>query len=244
MGSVGMNVKEKDVFISGVSSGLGQALAEWALDAGATVWGVSRRQPEPLIARGLRWMELDLQSVEGREKAVRETFGEVVRWEVVWLNAGMLPPMADMRETPLATMREVMEVNVWGQKWLLDQLLMEAETVGSVVAISSGASQSGSRGWNGYAVSKAALNMLIKLYAVECPEVHFAALAPGMVESAMQDYLQGVHDARFATLDRHRAAQQTPTMQTATLAAKRCWEAVPHLRQVASGSYANLRELT
>ena len=86
-------------------------------------------------------------------------------------------------------------------------------TIDQVIAISSGASQSGSRGWNGYSLSKAALNMLVKLYAGERPETHFTSLAPGLIDTAMQDYLTNLpEDSRYAPLEVLKAAKGTPKM--------------------------------
>ena len=45
-------------------------------------------------------------------------------------------------------------------------------------------------GWNGYALSKAALNMMMKLYAAERPGTDFSALAPGLVDTAMQEAMR------------------------------------------------------
>ena len=45
--------------------------------------------------------------------------------------------------------------------------------------------------------------MLIALYADEFPNTHFTALAPGLIDTAMQDYLtQLPPDPRYAPLER------------------------------------------
>lgn len=190
------------VCITGVSSGLGHGLAKVYLERGAEVYGCSRREPADLVANGLRFASVDLTDETGGAR----TFGELIRtaghFDTVILNAGKLGEIRDMADTPLDDLRETMEVNVWANKWLLDALFADGRTVGHVVAISSGASQSGSRGWNGYSLSKAALNMLVKLYAGERPETHFTAFAPGLVDTAMQDYLTNLpEDPRYEPLE-------------------------------------------
>ncbi len=235
------------VFITGISSGLGAGIGEAALAGGAEVWGCSRRSPEALIGRygdRLRWIPLDLRDDQRGPAALADFIAGEKGFDRVVLNAGVLPPIADVGETPLSTLRDTMEVNVWANKWILDELFADGRNVQQVIAISSGASVSGSRGWNGYAISKAALNMLIQLLAAERPDCHCISLAPGLVDTAMQDYLTGLpEDARFSTVDRLKAAKGTPTMPDALTAGHRCWEVCGKLREWASGSFVDLREI-
>jgi NAD(P)-dependent dehydrogenase (short-subunit alcohol dehydrogenase family) len=149
-----------------------------------------------------------------------------------------------MKETSLEDLRETMEINVWSNKWLLDCLFADERSIEQVVAISSGASQSGSRGWNGYSLSKSALNMLIKLYAGERSQTHFTSLAPGLIDTAMQDYLTSLpQDPRYKPLDILKAAKGTEIMPDGETCARRLIEVFPKLLQVASGSYADIRKL-
>ncbi|MEC8209455.1 MAG: SDR family NAD(P)-dependent oxidoreductase, partial [Verrucomicrobiota bacterium] len=176
-----------NIFISGVSSGLGYGLTKVYLAKGHEVYGCSRRKPLDLVDQGLHFAEIDLaESMAGRIKFCKLIYG-VLHFDLVILNAGKLGQIRDMKEASLEDLRETMEINVWSNKWLLDCLFADERSVEQVVAISSGASQSGSRGWNGYSLSKSALNMLIKLYAGERSQTHFISLAPGLIDTAMQD---------------------------------------------------------
>ena len=233
------------VFITGVSSGLGRGLAEAYLERGAEVFGCSRRGPEDLVARGLRHRSVDLSLGEVPEAVdpFRELIAGAEGWDAVFLNAGRLGEIRDMVDTPLPDLRQTMEINVWANKWILDLFFSESGPVRQVVAISSGASQSGSRGWNGYSVSKAALNMFVKLYAGERTETHFTALAPGLVESGMQDYLTSLPpDDRFKPLEVLKAAKGTDQMPDGRTCAERMIEVLPQLLQLESGGYADLRK--
>lgn len=234
-----------NVFITGISSGLGEGLAHAALEAGATVWGVSRRPPDksfsPYGGR-LRFLSVDLADPAHAPESVAQWVGGVEQWDQVWLNAGFLPPIADLTETSLATLKATFEVNVFANHWLLC-LLLEKATVKQVVAISSGASLSGHRGWNAYGISKAALNSWVKSFAAELPGTHMAALAPGLVASEMQDYLTALPmDERFPTVERLKAAKGTAAMPDATEAGRWLWEIAPKLvAQFSSGSYLDVR---
>jgi benzil reductase ((S)-benzoin forming) len=234
------------VFITGISRGLGAGLAEAALRDGAEVWALSRRPPAAGLAslgEGPRFLSVDL--ARAREAArVEAWLREVPHFDRVYLNAGMLSPTADLAETSLETLREVMEVNVWANKWLLDVLFAGGRRIGQVVAISSGASVSGHRGWNAYGISKAALNMLVRLSAAERPGTHFTALAPGLVDTAMQDALCArAADSRFPTVERLKEARGTASMPDAGTVGRRCWEIAPRLLEEPSGEYLDLRKI-
>jgi len=232
------------VCITGVSSGLGYGLAKVLLEKGAQVYGCSRREPTDLVEQGLRFTSVDLADASVGAQAFDRLIGDVPHFDIVVLNAGKLGQIRDMQDSPLEDLRETMEINVWSNKWLLDSLFDGSRRIDQVVAISSGASQSGSRGWNGYSLSKTALNMLIKLYAGERPNTHFTSLAPGLVDTAMQDYLTNLpEDPRYAPLEILKAAKGTEEMPDGEGCAKKLVEAFPKLLQLDSGGYADIRKL-
>lgn len=232
------------IFITGVSSGLGHGLAKNLLESGASVYGCSRREPPDLVEAGLHFAPLDLANASQSRPALERFLGEVDPFDLVLLNAAKLGGIRDMADTPLEDLRETMEINVWANKWLLDALFSSGATVKQIVAISSGASISGSRGWNGYSVSKAALNMLIKLYAGERPETHFTALAPGLVDTEMQDYLTNLpEDDRFKPLEILKAAKGTEKMPDGETCARLLIDTFPKLLERESGEFADIRKM-
>lgn len=232
------------VLITGVSSGLGHGLARNYLESGVTVYGCSRREPGGLVEAGLKFKSVDLGDESIGRTAFEELIAGISNLDVVILNAAKLGEIRDMADAPLDDLRETMEINVWANKWILDSLFAGGRSVKQVVGISSGASLSGSRGWNGYSLSKAALNMLIKLYAGECPETHFTSLAPGLVDTAMQDYLTNLpEDDRYAPLEILKAAKGTDNMPDGEICAKMLIEAFPKLLKRESGEYADIRKM-
>lgn len=234
----------ESILITGVSSGLGHGLADHYLQAGATVYGCSRREPTDLTENGLKFTPVDLSDEITGRPAFAKLIEKAEHFDRVILNAGKLGTIRDMQDSPLDDLRETMEVNVWSNKWIIDELFSGNRRIDQVVGISSGASQSGSRGWNGYSLSKAALNMLIKLYAGERPETHFTALAPGLVDTAMQDYLTNLpEDPRYAPLEILKAAKGTPKMPDGPTCARQLVEAFPKLKDLNSGEYADIRKL-
>ncbi len=235
---------QKTVFITGVSSGLGHGLAKAYLEEGANVFGCSRRCPTDLVAAGLQFESLDLADAEAGIPSLQKWLSPKLSFDVVILNAGKLGEINDMQDAALSDLKETMEINVWANKWILDILFSNERSVKQVIAISSGASLSGSRGWNGYSLSKAALNMLIKLYAGECPGTHFSSLAPGLIDTAMQDYLTGLpEDQRYAPLEILKAAKGTDIMPDGERCARMLIAVFPKLLKIESGLYSDIRKL-
>jgi NAD(P)-dependent dehydrogenase (short-subunit alcohol dehydrogenase family) len=232
------------IFITGVSSGLGHGLAKVYLKQGAIVYGCSRRAPQDLIDLGLRFQVADLSDATTACHAVGSLLANAGPLHRIILNAGKLGEIRDMQDTPLSDFRETMEVNVMANKWLLDLVFAGGRKVKQVVAISSGASQSGSRGWNGYSVSKAALNMLIHMYAEERRTTHFSALAPGLVDTAMQDYLTNLPaDERYKPLAILKKAKGTDSMPDGETCARTLIAVFPKLLELPTGSYQDIRKL-
>jgi NAD(P)-dependent dehydrogenase (short-subunit alcohol dehydrogenase family) len=232
------------VLITGVSSGLGHALASRYLDEGWLVFGISRRVPEDLRSRlGFRFASADLTVEDQVDAALAELLPESTVVDLAILNAGQLGELGNMVDVTLTAMRKVMDVNVWANKILLDRLLVDRSVRRQVVTISSGASVNGNRGFAGYSISKAALNMMTRLYAREFPDVHFCALAPGVFTTAMQEEIgrkakEGFE--AFRALSERRERGEMPSPQEA---AKTLFGAIGKLSElVDSGDYADIRE--
>ena len=134
---------------------------------------------------------------------------------------------------------------MWANKHLLDELLSGQRVVKQVVAISSGASVNGNRGWGAYAMSKAALNMLILLFAREHEDVHFTSLAPGLVDTPMVQYLCALpDDAKFLSLENIRGKQGTESMPKPAALAPRLAQAIAQLpAKYDSGAYCDIRDM-
>ena len=234
----------QNVFITGASSGLGHALARAYLQRGWHVYAVSRRQPPDLGGDRFHFKSVDLVSFDRIEPVLRDLLKGVNHLHLAILNAGILGKLADLRETPLAQMQHVMNVNVWANKMLIDALYNLRLKVDQVVAISSGAGVTPKRGWNAYSISKAALNVLTTLYAAERTETHFAAITPGMVDTAMQDQIARMpQDSRFASLDLLRKAKGTPMMPSPEDAAGHLVEGIERATRHPSGSFLDLNTL-
>jgi benzil reductase ((S)-benzoin forming) len=232
----------RSVFITGTSSGIGHALAATCLARGEQVFGCSRRSVDSLAGNYSHQLA-DFANLAAIPAALDALLGEVDSLDLVVLNAGILGRIDDLPKHSMPELKQIMDINLWSNKVVLDWLF-ERVSVKQVVAISSGAAVNGSRGWGGYSLSKAALNMLIKLAAQEHPDCHFQSLAPGLVYTHMQDVLGDIHDSRFPSLERIRATHGTDNMPTPEVLAPRLLQVIAELLPArVSGEFVDIRKL-
>jgi len=232
--------------ITGNSSGLGLGLTMTLLRQGATVYGLSRRGC-PLRSGKLHDRRCDLTDLNAIDSVLVDLLDGVTTLDIVILNAGVLGEVRDLSQTPQPDIEQMMTVNVWSNKVLIDFLIRKRVGIGQLVLISSGASISGHRGWGAYSLSKATLNMLGRLYAREMPGTHIISLAPGLVDTAMQDYLcdpQKTDVSRYPSLQNLRDARGTIGMPGPDEVAEKILKAVPQLPELfESGDYVDIRNL-
>jgi NAD(P)-dependent dehydrogenase (short-subunit alcohol dehydrogenase family) len=130
-------------FITGASSGLGQALATGVLEAGDSVIATARRSEAllPLIIKyqeQVRAFDLDLTQPESIRSAVqkgREAFGRI---DVLVNNAGSTF-LGAIEETDAAESRHVFETNFFGALAVLQEILpiMRGQKSGHILTVSS-----------------------------------------------------------------------------------------------------------
>lgn len=233
------------LFITGNSSGLGRGLTQAFLQSGWHVYGMSRRGCEGLEG-DLNDIQCDLGDLDSIVPALDQLTQTTRHFDLVILNAGLLGPIQDLSQTPIETIETLMRVNVWSNKVILDWLLQSKTSVDQIVLISSGAAVNGNRGWGGYSLSKSTLNMLTNLYAPEFPNTHLCALAPGLVDTKMQDYLcdpEKVDDDIYTSVKKLRSARHTEAMPQPLDAAWQIINVLPQLRSLPSGKFADIRTL-
>jgi benzil reductase ((S)-benzoin forming) len=234
-----------NILITGTNSGLGYGLARYFLDLGNIVYGISRKQNEELKSyENFKFLFQDISRFSEIETNVGSFLGGLRKLDMVILNAGVLKEIKDLKDTSLEEIHEVMDINVWANKVLIDILFRQVDEIGQVVGISSGASVSGSRGWNAYALSKATLNMLILLYAQEHPGTHFCSLAPGLIKSKMQSYIyEFPENEHYPVVDRLKQEWEKGQMPEPMEAAETVAKAIIKARDYKSGAYLDARNI-
>ena len=233
------------ILITGTGKGLGSGLAHYYLENGNTVYGISRNSNNKLDNfQDFHFISQDLSKFDEIKQRIPGFLMQAGELDLVILNAGIISEIKDLKDCTLDEIRNVMDINVWANKLLIDLLFSNLRSVRQIAAISSGASVYGNRGWNAYSLSKATLNMLIKLYAREQENTHFCAIAPGLIDSGMQDYIYSLRDdPRFSSLDKLKNAKRTGQMPTPFEAAPIVAKSLIKALDRESGSFLDVREM-
>lgn len=187
-----MNWNERRALVTGASRGLGRALAHELARRGAVVFGVARDADEISAAmRDVGHAVVADVGAAGAPEAIAAQVAELGGVDVLIHNASTLgptplPALADLDDRAL---ERVFEVNVLGPQRLTRALLgpMRRAKRGWVVAISSDAAVEAYEGWGAYGASKAALDQLTRVLAVELEGTGIRALAidPGEMNTTM-----------------------------------------------------------
>ncbi|MEW8535154.1 MAG: SDR family NAD(P)-dependent oxidoreductase [Candidatus Thiodiazotropha endolucinida] len=233
---------KKNALITGNSSGLGLGLSKVLLARGYRIFGCSRRGCD--LPGEVVDVHCDLTDFDAIAEKFEQLLQGIETLELVVLNAGILGEIKHISKTSLDELQQIMEINLWPNKIILDWLLQSHIKVDQILLLSSGAAILGNKGWGGYALSKCALNMLGRLYAHEFPATHVASIAPGLIESDMMDYLCTQADSEeYPALQRLRQARRDGAVLSPLQGAERILETLSRLKEFESGSYIDLRQI-
>ena len=229
----------KNIFITGVNTGLGNALAIAYLERGYKVYAVGRDAPAILDKnQNFFFFPYDLSETYTLKETLRD-FIQKRTFEIAILNAGVLGDIQPLKETNIIKIMEVMDINVWANKEIIDAL-SEYAFVKQIVGISSGASINGSKGWGPYSLSKSSLNMLLNVYAKELPDIHFTAIAPGVIDTDMvRHIINNIDERKYPSVSRLKNG----TIQSPKEAAHLLIKTFPKLLNYESGSYLDVRTM-
>ena len=229
------------VFITGIGSGLGKALAEYYLEKNYDVIALSRHLPKDLEKfKNLKFYYCDLEALEKVYSITEKALKNIKKIDIAWLNAGLLTELKDIHDTPIYEMERMMNVNVWANKLILDCFIDLNIDIPLIIAISSGASVNGNRGWHGYSISKASLNMLIKLYSREMSKTKLIALAPGLILTPMlEKFVLSADENKFPSVKRIKNAPKFSPKE----AVEKIISKLDKISSFESGSYIDIRNI-
>jgi short-subunit dehydrogenase len=185
-----MNINNKKIWITGASSGIGEALAIECAKQGA-VLVLSARNEEKLnsLKKQLTNSEyhhvlpLDLSNSAQITDIANDYINEHGPVDVL-VNNGGISQRGTARETKLDVQRQVMEVNYFGTI-ALTQAVFPTMKNGMVVTISSVAGKVGGKSMSGYSASKhAIIGYMDCLRAEESINgLHVLTICPGFVQT-------------------------------------------------------------
>lgn len=192
----------KQYFITGTSSGIGKAMAEQALEQGHKVVGISRRHA--IHHENYRHLSYDLSDYKNYH-LINFDVNKKAEELILVNNAGWLGEVKPLAEIQPESIERAFQVNVIAPGILSKLFLRQTEKNNqhrTVLNISSGAAKYAVPSWSTYCASKAAIDSLTRVMAVDHPDVHCFSIAPGIVDTEMQGEIRQVEAEDFPDKER------------------------------------------
>jgi short-subunit dehydrogenase len=188
-----MDFQGRRVWITGASSGIGEALALAFHGAGAKLILSARREDELKRVQvacggepGSRLLPMDVTSAQELPEKTRVALGMFGGIDVLVLNAG-ITQRSRTRETDESVYRRLMEVNFFGPEAMARAVLpsMLEQKSGHIVVISSVAGKFGVPMRSGYSATKFALHGFFEALRAEEERngIHVTMVCPGYIRT-------------------------------------------------------------
>lgn len=183
------------VFITGASSGIGEALAIWYASQGATL-GLAARRGEALAALagrlggGHACYPLDVADAPALHEAAADFVARFGAPDIVVASAGISAGTLSECEEDLAVFRRIMDVNVYGMAATFAPFIPAMRAAGGerrLVGIASVAGIRGLPGAEAYSASKAAAIAYLESLRLEMRPagIKVVTIAPGYIATPM-----------------------------------------------------------
>ncbi len=184
-----------NVFITGASSGIGEALAVYYAGKGATL-GLAARRADLLAALNRRLggrhacYALDVTDAPALHAAAADFMGRFGAPDIVIASAGVSAGTLTEHEEDLAVFRRVMDTNVFGMAATFAPFIAAMQAAGGekrLVGIASVAGIRGLPGAEAYSASKAAAIAYLESLRLEMRpcSIKVVTIAPGYIETPM-----------------------------------------------------------
>ncbi|MFT5858980.1 MAG: benzil reductase ((S)-benzoin forming) [Flavobacteriaceae bacterium] len=231
------------IIITGVSRGLGKAIAEHYLAEGHYVLGIGRSSD--IQHASFSFKQCDLSNLE----QVKELKFDVFAGPITLINnAGIIGEIKRLSDQASLDIDEVMTVNVSAVAILTNLVYQHSldKDKFTLVNISSGAANRAIPSWAIYCASKAALNMLTETFYLEEKEqgreISAYAVSPGVIDTGMQVQIRETRKEDFSSVDNFIKMKENDELFSPEEAAKRL---AALLYQPFNGEvFVDLREIT
>lgn len=214
-----MDVAGKTAVITGASRGIGAGLAQAFHEAGLNLALCARGAaavPDGDRVVSARFDVTDEAAMEAFCAQTEARFGAIDLWIN---NAGVLEPIAPLREIEAAAFRHHLDINVTGVFLGTRAYVRHLHRIGRggvLINISSGAARNGYAGWSAYCAGKAAVDLLTESVAIEEQDIGLRAhaVAPGVIDTAMQELIRSTSPDKFPMVDKFLAMKENDTFSS------------------------------
>lgn len=149
----------------------------------------------------------------------RRIAGATFARAVLFNNAGVISPVGPLDRVDAAALERNLAVNFTAPILLMRRFLLATAAVPlrRVVNISSGAARRPISGWAAYCAAKAGLDMASRVVALDAQgrglAVEVSSLAPGVIDTPMQETVRGASEEDFADVERFRTMKADGTLR-------------------------------
>jgi benzil reductase ((S)-benzoin forming) len=186
---------EQAAIVTGVSRGLGAALAGELLERGFTVLGIGRTRNPALTGDRYGFAHFDLTDSAGVDTTLAPTFEDLKKRRPASVcllnNAATVDGVGTLGRLAADEITSALAVNLAAAVALANlfcRVFDDAETTRRVINVSSGAAEIAVPGEAVYCVAKAGIEMLTRALAAEQQAASFRAVTvrPGVMDTEMQ----------------------------------------------------------
>ena len=187
--------------ITGTSSGIGYVLCKLLLENPENkVIGISRTQN--IEHTNYHHIALDLNNISEIENIEFPSWSNAAQISLIH-NAGWIGPIQKIGNQELGAIASAYIINLVAPAVLSSQFISmykssQAQKV--ILSISSGAAHTAIGGWSTYCSSKAGLDMLSKCIDEEYQDIINLSIAPGKVDTPMQNDIRFADEKAFPRL--------------------------------------------
>lgn len=216
-------------FVTGSSKGIGRGLVENLLkDINNSVTGISRTNA--IEHERFTHIEMDLGDIESLVIRVDDFYKLDNSYEKIILinNAGYLGEIKYIGDIPDKDFYHAYNINITAPAILMNAFIRnfrDNEAEKKIINISSGAAKVPYDGWSEYCSSKAAIDMLSRVANVERDKRGYdftiVSLAPGVIETDMQEQIRGTSKKDFSNVDRFHTLKKNNELQSPDEAARK-----------------------
>jgi dehydrogenase/reductase SDR family member 7B len=226
-----MNKKDmftgKVVWVTGASSGIGEALVYEFAERGAKVIissndlpGLERVKRASSCKSGIICVPFDLSDTSGIEKLVEEQINETGKIDYL-LNIGGISQRSTINETPLWLDRKIFEINYFGTIALTKAVLpyMISNKSGHILATSSISGRFGFPLRSTYSASKQALHGFFETLYLEnkANNIRTSVIIPGRVKTSISLHALDSEGKEYGKMDNGQANGISPAQAAKTI---------------------------
>ena len=189
--------------ITGTSSGIGKAIAEFYLEKGSFVIGISRRN----TIEHPHYFHISCDFSKLEELQALTLPKELIQANApicLINNAGVIGQIGRVENQSLQNYTEVALVNTVAVQYLCTYVIQHFgyKQINTIISISSGAGQYPISSWAAYCASKASINLFMETLHKEIQELgentHVFSLSPGVVDTEMQEKIRSSNASDFS----------------------------------------------